>query len=161
MAAITTAVVAVAGVGMSYYGQQQAGNAARRAGELNAQDAEENARLSVLRAQEDERQFRLSFRRDQSSNVAAIGASGIKQEGSPLEVLQDNASGAERDANNIRAGGEQSRQSYLRQARGYREGARAAGEAANIQGAATLLSGAVSAYKTGNESGAWAKMGKK
>lgn len=155
MAAITTAVVAGAGVLMAYYGQQQAANAAKKAGKLNAADAEENARLSMERAKEDERQFRFSFRRDQARNVVAVGASGIKQEGSPLDVLQENASLAEKDALNIRAGGDQQRDSYLRQARMYRMGGNAAANAAQIQGASTLLSGAVGVSETGSRSGAW------
>ncbi len=155
MAAVTTAAVAAVGVGMSFYGQMEAGKAARRAGELNAQDAEENARLSIARAAEDERQFRLSFRRENSRNIVNIGASGIKQEGSPIEALQDNAATAERDAQNIRAGGMQSRDAYLRQARNSRATGAAAGQAAQIQGAATLLSGAVSVSETGSKSGAW------
>jgi hypothetical protein len=157
MAAVTTAIVAGTGVLMSFYGMQQQGKAAKRAGKLNAQDAEENARLAMERAKEDERQFRLTFRRDQASNVAAIGASGVRREGSPLEVLQDNAASAENDAINIRRGGEQQRASYLRQASQFRSGARAAANAANIQGAATLLSGAASTYMTGRTAGAWGK----
>ncbi len=155
MAAVTMAVVAGAGMMMSFYGSQQQAKAAKRAGKLNAADAEENARLSMERAKEDERQFRLSFRRDQSSNVTAIGASGIKMEGSPLEVLQDNAMNAEKDAINIRRGGEMQRESYLRQARSFRQGGAAAANAAQIGGAANFLSGATSMYSTGQKSGAW------
>lgn len=148
-------VVAGAGVLMSYHGQQEQAKAARKAGKLNAADAMENARLAKERALEDERMFRLSFRRDTGRNVAAIGASGVKMEGSPLEVLQDNASSAERDALNIRAGGDQQRDSYLRQAQMYRDGASATARAAQVQGAATLLAGASNTYGTGQRSGAW------
>lgn len=155
MAAITTAAVVGAGALMSFYGQQEAAKAARKAGELNAQDAEENARLAKQRAVEDERAFRLSFSRDQGRNVAAIGASGVRQEGSPLEVLRDNAAMAEQDANNIRAGGEQQRASYLRQAQMFREGGQAAERTGQIMGAATLLSGAANTYTAGTKSGAW------
>lgn len=155
MAAITTAVVAGAGALMSFHGQQQQAKAAKRASKLNAQDAEENARLAQERAQEDERQFRLSFRRDQASNVAAVSASGVKLEGSPLEVLRDNAISAEQDAINIRRGGEITRESYQRQARAFRQGARDTSRAANIQGAASLLSGASNTYSTGRQSGAF------
>ncbi len=155
MAAVTTAVVVGAGVALSYYGQVEAGKAAKRAGELNAQDAEENARLARQRALEDERQFRLSFSRDQGANVAAVGASGVRQEGSPLEVLQDNAAMAEHDAQNIRAGGQQQVASYMRQAQIYRAGGQAANNAAQVQGAATLLKGAGDTYTTGQKSGAW------
>ena len=155
MAAVTTAVVAGAGVLMSYYGQQEQAKAARKAGKLNAADAMENAQLALERSKEDERVFRLSFKRDQARNIAAIGASGIKLEGSPLEVLQDNAAMAEGDAINIRRGGEQQRDSYLRQANMFRQGANATARAAQIQGAATLLSGATSVAQTGQRSGAW------
>lgn len=155
MAAITAAVVAGAGVALSVYGMQEQKKAAKKAGRLNAQDAEENARLSMERAKEDARMFRVSFRRDQDENIAAIGASGIKLEGSPLEVLHDNASAAEQDYQNILRGGEQQRDSYLRQARMFRSGAAAAGRAADIGSAATVLKGASDVYSTGQKSGAW------
>jgi hypothetical protein len=155
MAAITTAAVAGAGVLLTVYSQQQAKKAGQRAADLNAQDSEENARLAQERAAEDGRQFRLSFRRDQERNVTAISASGIKQEGSPLEVLQDNASAAEHDYQNIIRGGAQQRDSYLRQARMYREGGAAGARAADINSAASLLSGAAKTYTTGKESGAF------
>lgn len=155
MAAITTAVVAGAGTLLSVYGMQQQKKAQQRAADLNAQESERNAELSAQQASEDARQFRLSFRRDEARNIAAIGASGIRMEGSPLEVLQDNAAGAERDYQNIKAGGEQQRASYLRQANMYREGGRAAGEAGDIASAAALLSGASKTYTTGTQSGAW------
>lgn len=155
MAAVTTAVVVGAGVLLSAYSMQEQKKAAKKAASLNAKDAEANAALSEQQAIEDERQFRLSFRRDQARNVAQIGASGIKQEGSPLAVLQDNASMAERDAENIRAGGVQQRNSYLRQAQMYREGGAAAARAADVGTAATLLRGAGDTYNAGTKSGAW------
>lgn len=155
MAAITTVAVAAVGVGLTVYAQQEQKKAAQRAAKLNAQDAEENARLAQERALEDARQFKLSFRRDNARNVAAIGASGIKQEGSPLEVLQDNATMAEQDYQNIVKGGMQQRDAYMRQARMYREGGAAAGRVADIQSAAAVLNGAASVYGTGQKSGAW------
>lgn len=155
MAAVTTAVVAGLGVGMQAYGMIEQGKAAKRAAKLNAQDAVINAELARQRAQEDERQFRLNFRRDTGRNVAAIGASGVKMEGSPLEVLQDNAVMAEEDALRIRRGGQAEYESYLRQARAYRQGGAAAGRAAGIGAAATVLGGAVNTYQVGRKSGAW------
>lgn len=155
MAAITAAVVAGAGVALTVYGMQEQKKAAKKAGRLNAEDAEENARLSMERAKEDARMFRVSFRRDQEANKAAIGASGIKMEGSPLEVLYDNAAAAEHDYQNILKGGEQQRDSYLRQARMFRSGAAAAGRAADIGSAAAVLQGANQVYGTGQKSGAW------
>jgi hypothetical protein len=132
--------------------QKKAGN---KAAKLNAQDAEENARLAQERAKEDARMFRVSFRRDQESNKAAIGASGVKMEGSPLEVLYDNAASAEHDYQNILKGGAQQRDSYLRQARMFRAGGAAQARAADIGSAAALLQGAGSTYGAGQKSGAW------
>jgi hypothetical protein len=149
------AVIAGAGMLMQAYGSHAQGKAAKKAADLNAADSIENARLAEERAKEDERQFRLSFKRDQGRNVAAIGASGVKQEGSPLEVLQDNIAGAERDAQNIRRGGEIQRDSYLRQARSFKAGGRAASQAAGIGTASSFLSGASDVYSTGQRSGAW------
>lgn len=153
MAAITTAVVAGAGLLMSYYGSQQAAKASKKAGKLNAEDAAENARLAREKAVEDERQFRLTFKREQGSNVAAIGASGVKQEGSPLEVLQDNVSSMEQDVINIRKGGQQQAASYLRQGRMARQSGNAQASAYQTQGAASLLSGAANTYSTYKNAG--------
>lgn len=155
MAAITTAVIAGAGLLLTLEAQRQAKEADQHAANLNARESERNAELTRQQAEEDARQFRLSFRRDQARNVAQIGASGIKLEGSPLEVLQDNNIAAERDFQNIKAGGEQRRESYLRQARIYRETGSANAAAAETQSAATLLGGAANIYSTGSKSGAW------
>ncbi len=155
MAAITTAVVVGAGTLLTVYGQQEQKKAAQRAADLNSQQSEKNAQLAAQQAEEDARQFRLSFRRDNARNVTAIAASGIKMEGSPLEVLQDNAAGAERDYQNIKAGGEQAAENYRFQGQMYREGGAAAGRAADISSAAALLNGAGSTYTAGTKSGAW------
>jgi hypothetical protein len=155
MAAVTTAVVAGAGILLSVHAQQEAKKANQKAADMNAADSERNAELARLQGEEDARQFRLSFRRDQARNIAQVGASGVKMEGSPLEVLQDNVISAERDYQNIKAGGAQQRESYLRQAGMYRQGGKAMGEAADIGTAATVLNGAAQVYGTGTKSGAW------
>lgn len=155
MAAVTAAVVVGVGTAITVYSMQEQKKAAQKAAKMNAADAEENARLAREQALEDGRQFRLSFRRDQAKNVAQIGASGIKQEGSPLAVLQDNATMAENDYQNIIRGGEQRRQSYLRQAHMFREGGSAAARAADLNSAAALLQGAGQTYGAGQKSGAW------
>jgi hypothetical protein len=97
--------------------------------------------------------FRLSFNRDQGANVAAIGASGIKMEGSPLEVLRDNAANAESDALRIRKGGEIEAESFRRQARNLRQGGRAARQAGDIGAAAGLLQGSVQGYSAYKQAG--------
>lgn len=155
MAAITSAVIAGAGLLMAYEGNRQEKNAKVRAGKMNAADALRNARIAREQALQDEKMFRLSFRRDQAANVTSIAASGVKLEGSPLEVLQNNAALAEGDALRIRQGGDINVESYRRQARNFRAGGAAAGRAGEIQGAAILLQGAGSVYNTGTRSGAF------
>jgi len=155
MAAITTAVIAGAGALMSFHGQQQAAKAGKNAAKLNAKESELQAEQARQQAKEDEQAFRLSFRRDQGRNRVAIGASGVKMEGSPLEVLQDNAAMAEQDAINIRRGGERQRSTFLRQASAFRQSGRATARAGRTQGAASLLSGAADTFITGKKSGAF------
>lgn len=155
MAAITAAAVVGAGTLLSIYGQQEKKKAALLAGDLNAAEAEKNAQLTEAQAAEDERQFRLSFRRDEARNVAAIGASGIKMEGSPLEVLQDNAANAERDAQNIKAAGVQKADAYRRQGKMFKLEAQSSAKAADIGSAVALLQGAGNTYSAGQKSGAW------
>lgn len=155
MAAVTSAVVVGAGALMSYYGQQQQAEASKKAGELNAQSAEENAAISMRRAQEDARQFMIGFRKDTAQNRAQVGASGIQLEGSPLEVLQDNAASAERDYQNIIAGGTANRDAYYRSAKISRATGQAQSDAAQTGAAASLLQGAGSVYGAGRQSGAW------
>jgi hypothetical protein len=131
------------------------GRAAERAAKFNAAQAEKNARQAQERAIEDERAFRLSFRREQASNVTSIAASGVKLEGSPLEVLQDNAAMAEQDALKIRKYGALQAEAFRSEAQGYRMGGSAARRAGNIGGAANLLTGAANTYEVGQKSGAW------
>lgn len=135
-----------AGTIASAIGAGQEARASARAAKNNAREAELNARLAIERAQEDERQFRLSFRRDEGRNITAVGASGIKLEGSPIEVLRDNAANAERDAQNIRRAGELERSSYLRQAKNFKRAAKDARKAGDLAIASTLLSGAGQIY---------------
>lgn len=153
MAAVTAVVVAAAGATLAAYSAAGQGDAAQGAAAVNAQNAEYNAELVKKRALEDERQFRLSFRRDQASNRVAVAASGVRLEGSPLAVLRDNTSKMEEDALKIKQGGKAQEQTYLRQASGYRLSGSAAGRAASVGAAASLLSGAASATSQGVQSG--------
>lgn len=146
-AATAAAIIAGVGAAVSFYGAQEEARAAQRAARLNAQSAERNAMLAREKAAEDEKMFRLSFRREQESNIAQIAASGVKLEGSPMEVLRDNAAQAEGDALRIRKYGEIERESYLRQAHAFRVGGKNAQTAGQIGGAAALIGGAKNYYE--------------
>lgn len=142
MAAVTSVVVAGVGLAMTAYGQAAQGNAAQISANYNSMINERNARLSREKAAEDEKQFRVSVRKQQGSNVARLGASGVNLEGSPLEVLRENARNAEHDAMAIRFAGEQEREKYLTEARFNRTSGQSAARAANLGATAQVLYGA-------------------
>lgn len=139
MAAVTSAIVGGVALAGSIAGSQMQADAARQAGEFNAQTAEENARLAKEKAVEDERRFRNMVRKQYGSNVASIAKSGIRLEGSALQVLRENARVAEEDAINIRRGGDIERARFLTEARFQRVTGSMGAAAANIQGAADTL----------------------
>lgn len=149
MAAIAAAVTAGAGALMSMEGARAEASAESFAARMNADEASRNAKLAEERAIEDEKQFRLSFRRDQAADVAAVSASGVKLEGSPLEVLRENAAAAEQDAQRIRRSGDRQRDSFRRQASGFRFGAQSIERAGRSAQAGAVLGGAANILKSG------------
>lgn len=114
-------------------------DAAKDAASFNAAEAERNAQLVREQAIEDEKQFRMAFRREQASNRARLGASGVKASGSPLAALQDNAARAEADAIAIRKRGNQRRISFLREAGRFRVQKKAIGAQSRLAMAGSVL----------------------
>lgn len=141
------AAAAVVGGGMlSAYGQMQMGAAGKQAAEYNARIAEQNAVLARQQAAEDERKFRSAMRTHIGDQRAAIGASGIQLEGSPMEVLQDTAARAEEDALNIRRQGDLKAYGFQSEAALQRYQGEAGMTGAMFGAAGTLLSAAGNAY---------------
>lgn len=139
------AALAGAGALVSYAGAQQQAESERMAGELTARNLEINAKAALAQAAEQEKELRRQFRRHHGSNVAAIGASGIRQEGSAAEVLRDNAARAAEDALRIRRTGRAEHNNFLRQAHSARMTGESRARGAEIGGIASLLGGAGSA----------------
>lgn len=139
MAAVTSAVIGGVSLIGNIAGSQMQADAAMQAGRFNAQMAEENARLAKEKAIEDERRFRTIVRQQYGSNVASISKSGIRLEGSAMEVLRENSRVAEEDAMNIRRGGDIERARFLTEARFQRVSGAMGAASANIQGAANTL----------------------
>jgi hypothetical protein len=137
-----TALSAV-GTGLSVVSSLAQGQAARRAADYNAALYERNAQVAQQRAAVDEaRQRRLAAMRA-GANRAAIGASGVAVEGSPLDILESNAAQEELDALMIRWNAANA----ASDARASGELARATGRSAQTQsflqaGSALLLGGA-------------------
>lgn len=66
---------------------------------------ERNAQAELQRAEAEEVRFRRDRQRRSAATRAAFGAAGVQVEGTPLEVLADQAAEAEEDALLIRLGG--------------------------------------------------------
>lgn len=143
MAAVSTiaTVAAVAGVAGNFIGYQRQANAENVAANYNALVNEQNARLVEEKARDDEKRFRIMVRKQEGSNRAALGASGVQNAGSPLELLRSNARQAESDAIQIQLGGMIQRDQYLSEASFSRSAGRSASRAGNMGSAAQLLSG--------------------
>lgn len=151
MAAVTSVVVAGVGLAMTAYGAAAQGNAARISANYNAMVNERNADLAREKAREDEKQFRVSIRKEQGSNIARLGASGVQTTGSPLEVLRENSRNAEQDAIRIRMGGEYQREQFLTEARFNRSSGQSAARAANLGATAQVLYGSGDVLSRYNE----------
>ena len=101
----TGTILAIAGgigTAVQAVGALSQANAQASAQSYNAAALQQQARDTELAAAENERRFREDMRRVQGSQSAAIGASGVAREGSPLEVLEDSAASMELDALTIR-----------------------------------------------------------
>lgn len=131
------------GSAFSALGAIQQGNAAKAAGDYNAALYERNAQIAQQQAQVDEnRQRRLSAMRA-GANRAAVGASGISVEGSPLDILESNAAQEELDALMIRWNGANAAASNRASGALASAQGRAAQRAGYMQaGSAILLGGA-------------------
>lgn len=125
-----------AGAALNFIGGMQRAQAARRAGEYNAAIAEQNAQVSLQEAKEEERRKREFMTRQMGMMRANVGRSGLANEGSINEVLQDSAAQAELEALTIRHKGELQAMAYRQQgalakweaesnAKGYEMGAAA------------------------------------
>jgi hypothetical protein len=98
--------LAVGGAAFTALGAISSGNAAKAAGDYNAALYERNAQIAEQNAKvQEDRQRRLSAMRA-GANRAAVGASGISLEGSPLDILESNAAQEELDALMIRWNGQ-------------------------------------------------------
>lgn len=146
--AVTTTLVAVAGVAMSAYGTIQQGQTASKAAAYNAQVAKNNADREKQKAQfEATRQSRLQAQL-MGRQRAAGGAAGITSE-SLLDVISDSAKQSELDKLLILNEGQAKGAGYEGEALMSSFQGKQAKQASYISAASTLVSGASSAYSSG------------
>ncbi|HRT83735.1 MAG TPA: hypothetical protein P5523_03770 [Bacteroidales bacterium] len=122
------------------------GNAARNAGEFNAQIAMNNAQLSRQQAAEDERVFRVSARKEIGGIRSGYAAGGITSEGNAQDVLEESAANAELDALKIKHGGEVRAKGFEADAALSKAKGEAAQTSAAFSAAGSLLEAAPKAY---------------
>lgn len=79
---------------------------AAQAAEYDAKALEQDAGLARQQASEEERKLRVIARKQIGAMEAGYGASGVKQSGSALDVLQESAAAAEKDAQMVKYAGE-------------------------------------------------------
>jgi hypothetical protein len=150
-------VVGAAGTIMGAMGAMQSGNAARAAGDYNAQIAENNKVIAERQAsdalargkiaEDEQRRKTMAIK---GAQRAALGASGVALDsGSALDILGDTAAFGELDALTIRSNADREAYGYRVQGMNFeaeaglaRAGGKAAQTAGMIGAGATLLSGA-------------------
>jgi hypothetical protein len=128
-----------AGAALNFVGGMQRAQAARRTGEYNAAIAEQNAQISLQEAAEEERRKRQFMTRQMGQLRANIGKSGLANEGSMNEVLQDSAAQAELEALTIRHKGDLQALSYRQQGSLARMEGESMGRGYEMGAAASLL----------------------
>lgn len=145
MAAALPAMM-VAGTAISAIGALNAGNADAAAAERNAQM---NARAAGISLQQGEaaavQQGQINYRR-LSGIKAAVGASGLTMDGSPLDILESSAAQAELDTQNIRYNARLKSLGFGENADMDRDRAQSARKGGIFQAAATSLVGGARAY---------------
>jgi hypothetical protein len=118
------------------------GASAQSAANEQARIDEQNAQIVRKQFAENERRFRIGTKREIGGMRAAIGASGVTLEGSPLDALGESAANAELDALTIRHGGEMKARGLELEAGFGRRRGRAAFNTGVLSAAGTLLEGA-------------------
>lgn len=147
----TVAIIAVAAAAaISAYSAVQQGQAAKKAADFNAAVAERNAKLSqdaaAAQADTQDRQARQRL----GAIRAAYGGSGVSSEGSPLDVLENSASLAELDKQNILYSGNLRAMGFTDTAALDRFSGSNAQSASYLSAASTLIGGAGKAIYMGS-----------
>lgn len=94
---IVAAALAVAGAGVSFYGQQQAAKAAEITGKYNADLQRSEAEQTTIATAENARRRQRENTRVLAAQRNALAAAGLTLEGSPLAVFGDTAQALERE----------------------------------------------------------------
>jgi DNA repair ATPase RecN len=139
----------IASSAVSAIGQLKQGDAAKKAGDMNAANARQNASDAIEQARLNEVQQRKDSYKVISSARADYGASGATLEGSPMDVLEQSSRNAELDALTIRYGGQVRANAYERDAKISEMEGNAARSTSRLAAAGTFLSGVTGGISKG------------
>ena len=114
---------------------------AMKAANYNADINRKNADMAREKAAQDARQINVQGRKQLGEMRALYGSSGVTQEGSVYDVLQESARAVKADELNVKYKGELEYQSYQSQAQMDIFKGKAARTLSQIQGAASLANG--------------------
>lgn len=145
MAFVPIALAAV-GTAVSIAGSLQQAEAAKQAHQFNAQQAAYQARIAREQAAIASENHRKSAVRKLGSIRAGYAAAGVATEGSPLEVLSESATNAERDRILIEKEGEARARGYMSDRSLSLSSAAHATNAGYLSAAGHLVQGASSIY---------------
>jgi len=155
--AVAGLIIAAVGAAISAAGAAQQSKYQKSMGEYQSKVSAQNAQQVMDQAAGEEASFRKKARAQWGSNIAGIGASGMRMQGSPLLIMSEFEAETEKEAGNITSGALSRAGDYMTQGSMYG----AAGKNAYSQGmmgaGATLLQGASSIYGTGAQKGYWGK----
>jgi hypothetical protein len=139
---------------VSAYGAYKSGQAQKEAAEFNSKVQEQNASAAKEKAAYDEQQQRYKARLLMSTQIARYAASGGDiSEGTPLDVVAEQAFQSEKDSIAIKYGGDVSSSRYLSAAEGERFQGQNSAAAGNISAVGSILKGASSVAGAYQDSG--------
>lgn len=139
--AVAIPILMIAGGAMAAMGAMQQANAQAEASQYNAALSERNAIVTRGQTDADVAAFRQQTTLREGSLIAAYGAAGVTDEGSPLDVLGMSAANAKRDELMLQYKGDLASLGYRETATLNRMQGKQAIEGGNYQAASSLLTG--------------------
>ena len=112
-----------------------------QAAKAQAQQADFNAKLAKRAGFDEEARVRSIGRREASENVTRVAKSGVRLEGSPLEVLSENASKVEAQALRARQAGLLAEAMFKQQEQGFQQASTMALVGGLLGGASSVAGG--------------------
>ena len=134
--------IAVAGIGLQFQAQKEAGEEAEAVAKANAKRAAENARIVRAEGRKRAEKAVKGGERLKSTQRAAFGKSGVLLTGSAAEILAETDRVTAEDVEAILTASETGQAEFLFEASQRTREAKAAARAAKIAPLATLVSGA-------------------